>query len=362
VLARRLTFTLAIALVACGGLARRNAPLHVALGGGLCEERYTISRPPGGPYDRIGLDRVARCAGGGANDPVVFYLPGMHMNGTLVRDDALADVRHDLARAGARVWSVDYRTHAVPADASPAALEALAGWTPDVFADDATAAAAFAREHDTGPFFVAGFSYGAGLAYRLAGRGLPMRGLIILDGAPPDGHAPEDGPPAIDVGGHRLPYDVRAQLLAAVLTDPAGPSPVPDFKTAGDALSETIYTVPSFGGKGGLSAAKSGVTDVRALAALLATYDRWWPRAALGGAAVATPAEPPPVLAFASTAMGPAWTARVRSGAQRFAGRRVRVHELRGYGHLDVLIARDAERLVARPIVDFLAILAFANP
>lgn len=361
-LATRLTLILTIALVAGCGFLRHEKPVHVALGGGLCEERYTISRPPGGTFDRIGLDRLARCTGGGPNDPVILYLPGMHMNGALAREDALADVRRDLARAGARIWSVDYRTHAVPADAPPAALEALAAWTPDVFADDATAAATFARAHDAGPFFVAGFSYGAGLAYRLAARGVSMRGLVILDGAPPDGHAPEDGPPAIDVGGRRLPYELRGQLLAAVLTDPTGPSPVPDFRTAGDALSETIYTVPSFGGRGGLSTAKNGVTDVRALAALLATYDRWWPRAALGGEAVAMPAERPPVLAFASTAMGKAWTARVRTGAERFAGRRVRVHELPGYGHLDVLIARDSERLVARPIVDFLTILTFGNP
>jgi dienelactone hydrolase len=342
-------------LAACGLIARRSAPVHVQLGGNLCEDTYTIARPPGGTFDRIGLHRLARCTGGGTNDPVLLYLPGMHMNGTLPREDG-RDVRRDLARAGIRVWSLDYRTHAVPADASAGALAALAAWTPDVFADDATAAAAFVRTKDPGPFSVAGFSYGAGLAYRLATRGVAMRGLVILDGSPPDGRAPEEGPVAIDVGGQRLPYDLRARLLTAVLTDPASASPVPDFATAGQALADTIYTVPSFGGHGGLSAAKDGVTDVRSLAGLLTTYDRWWPRAALGGPAVAPPAEPPPVLAFASTMGGRDWTARVRDGATRFAGRRVRVHELAKHGHLDVLIAEDSERVVVRPIVDFLVI------
>jgi hypothetical protein len=93
---------------------------------------------------------------------------------------------------------------------------------------------------------------------------------------------------------------------------------------------------------------------VRSLAALLATYDRWWPRAALGGAA-AVPAGRIRVLAFASTTIGPAWTARVRGGALAFGGDDAQVRELPGYGHLDVLIGRDVGRLVVEPILAFVA-------
>jgi hypothetical protein len=276
----------------------------------------------------------------------------MHMNGELVRDERAVDFRRLLAAAGVRVWSVDYRTHAVPADAAAEDLSALGPWTADLFAADAQAAGSLAHRIDGGPFYVAGFSFGAGLAYRLAARDHPMDGLVILDGMPPDGRVPQAGDPAIDVGGSRLPYTERQRLLAAVLEDPGGPSPVIGFTTAGDALADAIFMARSFGGAGGLSAAKTGVTDVRSLAALLATYDRWWPRAALGGSAV-VPARHLRVLAFASTTMGSAWVERVRVGALAFGGDDAEVHELPGYGHVDVLIGRDVARLVVAPMLAF---------
>jgi len=274
------------------------------------------------------------------------------MNGELPRDDRAVDFRRLLAAAGVRVWSLDYRTHAVPADASPEELRALEAWTAEVFADDAAAAAHVVREVDAGPFYLAGFSFGAGLAYRLVARNAAVDGLVVLDGMPPDGRTPEPGAPAIDVGGSRLPWFERARLIAAVLESPAAPSPLRGFATAGDALADAVFTARSFGGAGGLSAAKSGVTDVRSLAGLLATYDRWWPRAALGGPPV-VPTRPLRVLAFASTTMGPAWTARVRGGARAFGGEDAKVHELPGHGHVDVLVGRDVGRLVVEPIVAF---------
>jgi pimeloyl-ACP methyl ester carboxylesterase len=344
---------LAIGLVACTATVRPGSIASTSRirADGLCESIYTIVRQPTGPWDRVGVHRLARCGSRDADAPVLLYLPGMHMNGELRDDATTADVRRDLARAGVRVWSVDYRTHAVPADASDEELHALAGWTADLFADDADMVGTLARAFDRGPYFVAGFSYGAGLAYRLAARDHPMDGLVILDGMPPDGRGPERRDEAIDVGGSRLPYPERRVLLDAVLTDASGPSPVEGFATAGDALADRIYTARSFGGRGGLSAAKTGVTDVRSLAALLASYDRWWPGAALGGPPV-TPRRVR-VLAFASTTIGPEWTARVRDGAVAFGGPDAIVHELPGYGHVDVLIGRDVARLVAEPVRAF---------
>jgi hypothetical protein len=227
-------------------------------------------------------------------------------------------------------------------------------WTADLFTNDAEAAGAIARATDTGPFYVAGFSYGAGLAYRIAARDYPMDGLVVLDGMPPDGRATDAGPPAIDVGGSRLPYADRRRLLAAVLEDPAAPSPLPGFASAGDALADVIFTARSFGGAGGLSAAKTGITDVRSLAALLAGYDRWWPRAALGGSPV-VPTHRARVLAFSSTTMGPSWVMRVRAGALAFGGDDAQVRELAGHGHVDVLIGRDVERSVVEPLRAFAA-------
>jgi hypothetical protein len=277
------------------------------------------------------------------------------MNGELSHDEGATDLRRLLAARGVHVWSVDYRTHAVPPSATSDELAPLAGWTAAVFEGDVEMAGAIARHVERQPLWVAGFSFGASLAYDLAARDYPLQGLVILDGAPPERRADvEAGDPAIDVGGGRLGWPDRVRLLDAVLADPASPSPLPGFTTAGDALAEIVHGARSFGGNGGLSAVKAGRTDVRALAGTLATYDRWWPRAASSGAAV-TPPRPLPVVAFATTAMGPAWVERVRAGARAFGGDAAEVHELAGLGHLDVLIGHDVERLVVQPILGRIA-------
>ena len=48
-----------------------------AYGAALCEDVWTCARAPGGPFDRLGLHRLALCEN--ATGPVVLYLPGMHM-------------------------------------------------------------------------------------------------------------------------------------------------------------------------------------------------------------------------------------------------------------------------------------------
>jgi pimeloyl-ACP methyl ester carboxylesterase len=307
----------------------------------LCEDAWTCTRPPGGRFDRIGLHRLALCQG--ATGPVVFYLPGMHMNGELSAVDPRLDVRVYLAAAGVRAWSLDYRTHAVPPETPAAELEVMRKWDADLFVADATWAAGFVRGADQGPFYLAGFSQGAAFAYRVAARGdMPLAGLLVLDGAIGEDRDVDDGPPAIDVGGSRLPFAERARLLGDVIADPSRPSPIVGFANAGAALASILYSAPSFGGQGGLSNARDGLSDVRAVATLLRGYDRWWPRAALASGSKARPSTPVPVLAFASTNMGPAWVERVRASAQAFGGQGARVEELPGYGHLDVLVGRNA--------------------
>lgn len=320
---------------------------HQAQGLDLCEDVWTCARPPGGRFDRVGLHRLAPCATVGG--PVVLYLPGMHMNGELAIREPRYDLRLYLATAGIRTWGVDYRTHAVPADASPADLRALAAWTTDVFVDDVAWATAFVRGNDPGPLVVAGFSQGAAFAYRLAARPDPsLAGLLILDGALGGGRRASGDDPAIDVGGSRLPYAARQQLLATVDAEPSLPSPVPGFANAGAALEGILYSASSFGGQGGLSNTRDGASDVRVLARLLASYDRWWPRAALD-APDPTPPRTLPVLAFASTRLGPEWVARVHATAERWGGNTARVRELAGYGHVDVLVGKRAAREVFEP-------------
>jgi pimeloyl-ACP methyl ester carboxylesterase len=314
----------------------------------LCEDVWTCGRPPGGRFDRVGLRRVALCEG--ATGPVVLYLPGMHMSSRLPVSDARYDLRLHLAVAGFRTWGLDYRTNAVPPDATPAALGALAGWTADVFADDAAWAAAFARTQDAGQLVLVGFSFGGGLGDRLAARGENVAGLVILDAATPSGRAGSGGEPAIDVGGSRLPFAERQRLLGAVMANPDGPSPLAGFPTAGAALAEVLWSASAFGGQGGLSAAREGTTDVQVAARLLASYDRWWPRAALEGGAPGAPERPLPVLAFATANMGPHWVSRVRASAEAFGGEEAMVRELRGWGHLDVLVGRAAALEVFAPV------------
>ena len=89
------------------------------------------------------------------------------------------------------------------------------------------------------------------------------------------------------------------------------------------------------------------------LADLLQGYDRWWPRAATQASAP-RPGRSLPVLAFASTNLGDPWVARVRSAAQAFGGERATVRVLAGYGHLDVLVARTADRDVFEPVLAWL--------
>jgi len=323
-------------------------------GAALCEDVWACARPPGGRFDRIGLHRLALCEN--ATGPIVLYLPGMHMNGELPIAEPRHDLRVYLAAAGVRTWGLDYRTHAVPADAPAADLEALSRWTANLFVDDAAWAAAFVRGADAGPLYVAGFSRGAAFAYRLAAReGEALAGLLVLDGAVSGGRAPAGGGPAIDVGGSRLPFAERKQLLSDVIADPRRPSSVPGFASAGAALADILFTAQSFGGHGGLANTRDGVSDVQLLATLLASYDRWWPRAALDAQAPPRPSRTLPVLAFASTGLGPEWVKRVHDSAEAWGGPSAVVRDLPGYGHLDVLVGRRAAQDVFEPARAWLA-------
>jgi pimeloyl-ACP methyl ester carboxylesterase len=318
----------------------------------LCEDAWSCQRPPNGRFDRIGLHRLVPCED--AIGPVVLYLPGMHMNGELPVIEPRHDLRAYLAVNGIRTWGLDYRTHAVPADAAPDDLTVVARWDAETFADDAAWAVGFVRGGDPGPLYLAGFSYGASLAYRLAAApGDQFAGLIILDGAAGAGDSDRRAAPAvIDVGGSRLPYAERQSLLTTVLSDPRAPSPLPGYASAGEALAGVLHTAPSFGGDGGL--ASDGVSDVRVLATLLRGYDRWWPRAALEAGDAPRPAQQVPVLAFASSRMGPDWSLRVEASARAYGGADTTVRELPGYGHLDVLVARRAAREVFEPTLVWL--------
>ena len=337
-----------------GASCRRVRAERVVEGATLCEDVWTCERPPRGEFDTVGLHRLAACDAP-ADAPVLLYLPGMHMNGELPFNEPRNDLRLFLAVRGVRTWGLDYRTHTVPPTATPQELQTLSRWTSDVFRDDAAWAAAFVKAADGRLDHVAGFSQGAVIAYDLAARRVsPGMTLVILDGALPTDRDVPPGGPAIDVAGGRLTYPTRRALMDAVIADPDGPSPLAGFPSAGEALRKVLYAAQSFGGRGGLANTYDDVSDLRVLATLLRSYDRWWPRAAVGGDAPSPPTASVPVLAFATGRLGPAWTERVRTSAEAFAKGKATVVELPNYGHLDVLVAREAAHDVFLPAFEWI--------
>jgi hypothetical protein len=150
----------------------------------------------------------------------------------------------------------------------------------------------------------------------------------------------------MEIGG--TPWEERQRLLQTVIASPQNPSPLPGYRTAGQALADLLWNAPGFGGPGGLSAARNGVSNVQVLARLLYTYDRWWPRATLGGTPP-RPREPIRVIAFAGENEGPAWVEAVRAGAVAFGGERATVRTVPLHGHLDVLAGRLSAEEVYEP-------------
>lgn len=338
----------------------------------LCENTWKLGRPPGGPWDVITLHRIGLCKEDRAGErgaPDVLYLPGTHMNGELMVLDESYDFRLFLARRHIPVWSLDYRTHAVPASAGD--LEPLRAWTTEVFLDDAATALAFVRQTGRKPI-IAGFSRGAMFAYVLADRDPPgqpqsIAGLVIFDGFAPGAlpglaGATDPAGPAIDVGSSRLPYEERRSLLARVISDPATPSADPAFKTSGEQLAHILFTSRTFGGRGGLSAALHGRADVRTVAGVLASYDRYWPTAAtrFGGNGGESRA-PVPVFAVASTNIGAPFTQAVERSARERGQDDAEVLVLPGHGHLDVLVGVDVRTLVFEPLLRWIGRVATAD-
>ncbi|WP_443089135.1 alpha/beta hydrolase [Xylophilus sp.] len=340
------------------------------------ETAWTLPRPPGGPFDRIGLHRYR---GPGAPIATLLYLPGTNMNGEV----ALADERHNLwlylAARGVEVFTLDYRTHAVPADAPPAALAALRGWDTPAFLGDIAAASAEARRlAGRERLFVAGFSRGGVLAYAHALTSPEaVAGVVVLD-APFKNRVPGEkfdaaaalarldasGAWASDVAGSRG-WEWRQRLMQAVVRDPAAPSSDARFATVGEELAEVLQTAWT---PGGLANLHGGFSQARVLARLLADYDRWYPAVQdVDQRSIADHADDPrtpiddrwgrldaPVLAFVSTGLGPDWVANARHSAEASGSRDVTVQVLDGWGHLDVVAGEQAAERVYAPVLAWL--------
>jgi pimeloyl-ACP methyl ester carboxylesterase len=332
---------------------------------------WSVAREPKGPFDRIEVHRYRAEA-----PPVatLLYLPGTNMNGEV----ALADEKYNLwiflARRGVDVFTLDYRTNAIPEDATPAQLESLKGWTAAAFVGDIQAASELARrESGRARLFVAGFSRGVSLAYAYAGTE-PDRvaGLIALDGSFKS-HDPKNQYDraaelqkleaskawATDVSG-RLGWEGRQNLMRAVARDRDGPATDPKYRTIGDQLSNLLGNA---WGRGALANPLDGKSRPEILAKLLAGYDRYYPAVQdLDGRLVADYADAPetplddlwgemkfPVLLFANTNMAGDWLLNSIYSAQKGGSPDVTVHVLENHGHLDVIVGEQALKDVFEP-------------
>lgn len=329
-------------------------------------EWYYVAKRGRSPFDRIGLHHVASGPKAPAHPEVVLlYLPGTNMNGEIVPDDPSYSMPLYLAAHGVDVWTMDYRTHFVPADTPAAKLGEMARWTDGVFEGDIAAAARFVSAETGQPkMFVAGFSRGATFAYLYAALH-PKRvaGLVILDGFIPRRPAQSRpaGRVADDVGGRHLTYSKRQALMRAVIRDPGGPAPLPKYKTAADNLAHVVYGAGGFfGGHGGLANPLGGFSKPSVLARVLITYDRWWPAvqdygnpfdsrvmARLGASKI-------PVIAFTSTNISRDWPAEVATSARATSSPDVIVKRLKGWGHLDVICGTHAKAEVYAPVLAWL--------
>jgi pimeloyl-ACP methyl ester carboxylesterase len=358
---------------------RAERPL--AAGSNVQETVWTTGRPPGGPFDKIGVHRYRAKAGAAAAAPVatLLYLPGTNMNGIAALTDESHNLWVYLANRGVEVFAIDYRTRFIPPDTPPTGLASLRAWGVDAFTADIAAAAALARkESGREKLFVAGFSRGVFLAYAYAGTELDkVAGLIVLDG-PFKNHAPKGqfdaaaglaklesgGTWGTDVSGS-LGWANRQKLMDAVAANPDAAATDAKFKTIGDQLANVLQFAWR---PGGLANPQGGMSRPRELATLLGGYDRYYPAVQdVDGRSIADYDDDPktpvddkwgelklPILLFASTGMGGDFLLNAIYSADKSGSTDVTLNVLERYGHLDVLVGEHAHKDVFEPTIAWL--------
>ena len=286
------------------------------------------------------------------------------MNGTAAPADPRYSLALFLAAHGVDFWALDYRTRFIPPETRQADLAELRDWTTARFESDIAAAVAFIRATTRRRrVFLIGFSRGVDLAYIFAAEHPgEVAGLLMLDGYVGHGRsgAQSSGEYAEDVSGKHLTWAKRAALLHLVLTNRHAPAPLPGYRDAADNLDHVVFGAAAFGGKGGLANPLGGFSRAPVLAALLLSFDRYYPSiqdyedpltpalsAALAQSRI-------PVLAFSSTNIAPDWPAKVAQSASSTGSPDVTLKRLDGWGHLDVIAGTHARSAVFTPVLTWL--------
>jgi pimeloyl-ACP methyl ester carboxylesterase len=339
------------------------------------ETRWQAVRPGGGTADRIQLHRY-RAAGPARAS--LLYLPGTNMNGQIAVSDEDHNLWTFLARRGVEVFTLDYRTHFLPAE-GPLDASALRGWSLETFVEDIRAAARKAREESgRDRLFVAGFSRGGSLGYAYAcTEPAAVAGLVALDGSFKN-HAPKgqydraaeakkleaSGAWANDVSG-RLGWAGRQKLMTAAAANPAAPATDAKFNSIGAQVADLLYRAWR---PGGLANPVDGLSRPERLARLLAGYDRYYPAVQdVDGRSIADREDDPgtalddawgvlklPILYFGATGMGAEWLLNGIHSAGASGSPDVTLNVLERYGHLDVVVGEHARKDVFEPTLAWL--------
>ncbi len=336
---------------------------------------------PNGPFDLISVHRIR-----GSIQPraAMLYLPGTNMNGEINIHDENYNLWLFLARRGVVVYTLDYRTHAVPNDPVPTDLDFMRAWTVARFVDDAELALELIRRDAPDlPVFVGGFSRGVTYSYVLARRD-DVSGLILLDGSfkrfLPTEFDRDKALERLDAGGsygmvlsQSRGWDARTQMMMQAATNPQGPA-TGKFDSIGEQLSSTLYNA---WGEGRLANPVDGVSRVDVLARLMVGYDRTFPAIQYVEAeSIRAQSDDPdtslddhfggidvPVIYFGTANMGADSLMNGIFSASRSGSDDVTIHVLENHGHLDVLVGEGARTDVFQPVLDWMmARIPIRNP
>jgi len=151
------------------------------------------SMPPNGQYDRIGLHRLMKA--GVASKGVVFMIPGAYASGERMVSnpptDTIAKTEDSQciywANRGFDVYTIDFRSHFIPANFNKTQLSFMANWGIDQYMSDIKEAIDKAKElSGNAKLFLAGGSWGGILAQLYAAKywQQDLRGLVLLDPGP----------------------------------------------------------------------------------------------------------------------------------------------------------------------------------
>jgi len=338
----------------------------------VTETHWISSVDPGGEFDVIGLHRFQA---DNDDDMVLFYLPGTNMNGELAVMDERYNLWLFLAQRGVKVYTLDYRTHAVPND-EIRDFSFMKNWGMEQFINDAALAVDHIAKTEPGlPIFVAGFSRGASYAYGLIGQ-RRVAGMVILDGGFKN-YKPTDYNLAsalnrldrseeyASILSRSRGWENRQLLMRKAHEDPDSPALVPRYETIGEQLTSTLYNA---WGKGGLANPVDGISSIGVLARMMENYDRFFPAVQnIQGRNLASQADDIstmlddhfgqidiPILYFGATNLGGDSLMNGIYSATKSGSKDVTINVLENHGHVDVLVGNQAKELVYEVVLKWM--------